>query len=192
MAYIGTYYAIGTAWAFTLLNYFLMGWFNNGSLDKYYQDSFRIYFSLILVFTALGNISLAVLRYRTSEGGLLQNLWTNIKYIPLLVIFLGGVSMHVSQALLSHLFSIDMSWGATAKEVEAVSFFEEIPRVLKRFKGTFLWCACVSATMVYMAVGVNEFWKITELVAIWPLASQVVSHFLLPVLLNPNLMLFTW
>ncbi|PVH93198.1 hypothetical protein DM02DRAFT_244090 [Periconia macrospinosa] len=193
LAYIGTYYAIGTAWIFTLLNYFLMGWFNNGLLDKYYQDSFRIYFSLIVVFTAFGNVALAVLRYRTSEGrGLLHNFWTNIKYIPLLVIFLGGASIHVSQALLSHLLSIDMSWGATAKEAEAVSFFDEIPRVLKRFKGTFLFCACVTATMVYMAVAVDEFWRITELVAIWPLACQVVSHFLLPVLLNPNLMLFTW
>lgn len=70
LAYIGTYYAIGAAWILTLVNYFLVGWFN-GHLDHYYLDSFKVYFSLIIVFSALGNISLAVLRYRLSEKSLL-------------------------------------------------------------------------------------------------------------------------
>jgi hypothetical protein len=70
LAYIGTYYAIGAAWILTLLNYFLIGWFN-GYLDHYYLDSFKVYFSLIIVFSALGNLSLAVLRYRLSEKSLL-------------------------------------------------------------------------------------------------------------------------
>lgn len=70
LAYIGTYYAIGAAWILTLVNYFLIGWFN-GYLDHYYLDSFKVYFSLIIVFSALGNISLAVLRYRLSQKSLL-------------------------------------------------------------------------------------------------------------------------
>jgi hypothetical protein len=40
MAYIGTYYALGSAWVLTMLNYFLVGFFN-GWLDHYYIDSFR-------------------------------------------------------------------------------------------------------------------------------------------------------
>lgn len=70
MSYIGTYYAIGAAWILTLFNYFLIGWFN-GELDHYYLDSFRVYFSLILVFSGLGNVALAILRYRLSEKSLL-------------------------------------------------------------------------------------------------------------------------
>jgi hypothetical protein len=70
LAYIGTYYAIGAAWILTLLNYFLIGWFN-GYLDHYYLDSFRVYFSLVIVFSALGNTALAILRYRLSEKSLL-------------------------------------------------------------------------------------------------------------------------
>lgn len=61
MAYIGTYYAIGSAWVFTILNYFLIGFFN-GSLDHYYIDSFKVYFAIVFIFTFLGNISLAVVR----------------------------------------------------------------------------------------------------------------------------------
>tara|TARA_R110002060_G_scaffold27809_5_gene37739 strand:- start:883 stop:1572 length:690 start_codon:yes stop_codon:yes gene_type:complete len=70
LAYIGTYYAIGAAWVLTVANYFLIGWFN-GHLDKYYLDSFQVFFSLILVFSALGNVSLAILRYRLGKGTLI-------------------------------------------------------------------------------------------------------------------------
>jgi hypothetical protein len=69
MAYIGTYYAIGSAWLLTVANYLLVGWYN-GWLDKYYIDSFKIYFSIVLVFNALGNVALAVLRYRIEERSL--------------------------------------------------------------------------------------------------------------------------
>ncbi|KAF7889916.1 uncharacterized protein EAF02_002331 [Botrytis sinoallii] len=68
MAYIGTYYAIGASWILTLANYFIMGWYV-GMYDKYYLDSFQVYFSLIIVFSLLGNVSLAVLRYRLNERG---------------------------------------------------------------------------------------------------------------------------
>lgn len=69
MGYIGTYYAIGTSWVLTFMNYFLIGWFAP-SLDHFYLDSFKIYVSLVVVFNLLGNIALAVLRYRLKEQSL--------------------------------------------------------------------------------------------------------------------------
>ncbi|KAF2475545.1 uncharacterized protein BDR25DRAFT_279672 [Lindgomyces ingoldianus] len=191
MAYIGTYYALGSAWFLTLMNYLLIGWFN-GLLDHYYIDSFKVYFSIIVVFTGLGNLSLAVLRYRVGDRSISGALWENIRWVPLLVIFLGGVSIHISQALIWHFFSVDMTWGATAKEVEQITFFEEIPRVIRRFKWTFAWCIGVASGMGYLATWAPHTWTITFFTPVWPLASVVVCHFLLPIVLNPNLMLFTW
>lgn len=69
-AYIGTYYAIGAAWPLSIANYFITGWFY-GMYDKYYLDSFAIYISIVAVFTALGNLALAILRYRLSEQSLI-------------------------------------------------------------------------------------------------------------------------
>jgi cellulose synthase/poly-beta-1,6-N-acetylglucosamine synthase-like glycosyltransferase len=69
LAYIGTYYAIAASWLLTLTNYFIIGWFN-GYLDHYYIDSFKVYFSLIVVFSVMGNFALAILRYRLGEKGL--------------------------------------------------------------------------------------------------------------------------
>ncbi|RDW84881.1 hypothetical protein BP6252_02471 [Coleophoma cylindrospora] len=191
MAYIGTYYAIGAAWFLTLANYFLAGWYS-GYTDKYYLGSFQIYFAIIIVFTGLGNVALAVLRYRTSEKGLLSSLFENFQWIFLLTIFLGGISLHVSQALLSHLFEIDMSWGATAKEVENTNFFTEIPKLTKKFKFTFVFCFAMVALVFAGFYAFPELWQIRTFNAIYPLCSIVFSHFMLPIALNPALMMFTW
>lgn len=131
ISYIGTYYAIGAAWIMTSANYFLMGWFN-GYLDKYYLDSWQVWFSIIIVFNGLGNVALAIMRYRSGEQTLLRALFENFKWTIMLAIFLGGLSLHVSQALLAHMFEIDMSWGATSKEAEFSNFFIEVPKVLKK------------------------------------------------------------
>ncbi|KAI8966585.1 glycosyl transferase family group 2-domain-containing protein [Daldinia sp. FL1419] len=190
-AYIGTYYAIGACWILTLMNYLLSGWFF-GLYDKFYIDSFAIYVSVIVVFTGLGNCSLSIMRYRLTQMSFIPAFWDNIKWIPLMTVFLGGLSLHVSQALLCHFFGIDMAWGATAKEVEEVNFVKEIPRLLWRFKGTFIWCILMTALIICGFFAFPDQWRIVHLASIWPLAWTVGCHFMLPVVLNPALMMFSW
>ncbi|KAK3367330.1 glycosyl transferase family group 2-domain-containing protein [Lasiosphaeria ovina] len=193
ISYIGTYYAIGAAWIMTSVNYFLIGWFN-GYLDKYYIDSWQVWFSIIIVFNGLGNIALALMRYRVGERNLLYAVFENFKWTFLLAIFLGGLSLHVSQALLAHMFEIDMTWGATSKEAEFSNFFIEIPKVLKKFKFSMIFATVFIAGMVILAVGpfIPYSWNITDFVAILPMATVAVSHLLLPLALNPALMTFSW
>lgn len=98
ISYIGTYYAIGAAWILTVANYFAIGWFN-GYLDKYYIDSWKVWFSIVIVFNGLGNFALATMRYRIGERSWFGSLLENLKWTFMLAIFLGGLSLHVSQAL---------------------------------------------------------------------------------------------
>jgi hypothetical protein len=58
--------------------------------------------------------------------------------------FFGGLSIHLSQALLAHLFSYNIMWTATKKEVERSNFFIEVPRILRRF-----WLAFVAGFLVW-------------------------------------------
>ncbi|KAK5655991.1 hypothetical protein OQA88_5129 [Cercophora sp. LCS_1] len=193
ISYIGTYYAIGAAWIMTSVNYFLIGWFN-GYLDKYYIDSWQVWFSIILVFNGLGNIALAVMRYRVGERNLLYAIYENFKWTFLLAIFLGGLSLHVSQALLAHMFEIDMTWGATSKEAEFSNFFIEVPKVLKKFKFSMLFATLFIVGMIILAVApfIPYSWHIKDFVAILPMATVAGSHLLLPLALNPALMTFSW
>lgn len=191
MAYIGTYYAIGVSWLLTLGNYFLTGWFW-GIYDKYYLDSFAVYFSIIIVFPLSGNFALAVLRYRLGHQSLIGALWNNFKWIPIFSIFLGGISLHVSKALLCHFFEINIQWGATSKEVEHCNFIEEIPKIIKSFSGTFVFTFSMTALMICGYYVFPLEWQIRTFATIFPLGVSVVSHFALPVLLNPALMKFTF
>ena len=193
ISYIGTYYAIGAAWIMTLANYFAVGWFN-GYLDKYYIDSWKVWFSIVIVFNGLGNISLAIMRYRIGERSFFGALLENFKWIFLLSIFLGGLSLHVSQALLAHMFEVDMTWGATSKEAERSNFFIEVPKVVKRFKFSITFAVVGILGMVVLAKGsfVPWDWRITDFIAILPMSTVCASHLLLPIVLNPALMTFTF
>ncbi|KAG6006428.1 hypothetical protein E4U21_007046 [Claviceps maximensis] len=193
VSYIGTYYAIGAAWIMTAINYFLMGWYN-GYLDKYYVDSWKVWFSIIIVFNGLGNVALAVMRYRVGERSLLYALFENFKWTIMLAIFLGGLSLHVSQALLAHMFEVNMTWGATSKEAEFSNFFIEVPKVLKKFKFSMIFSLLAITGTIILAVApfVPHNWRITDFVAILPMATVSASHFLLPLALNPALMTFSW
>lgn len=191
LSYIGTYYAIGYSWIGTILNYFLIGWLN-GHLDHYYMNSWRVWVALIVVFSGAGNLSLALLRYRSENMKLGRQLWICFRWVPLLFIFLGGISMHVSQAIVSHMFSIDMSWGATSKEATDTSFFIEMPVIARRFKFVLIFCILMTVLLICGALVFPFLWRITQVIAIFPLACVIFSHFFLPVLLNPALMRFTW
>ncbi|KAI9841817.1 MAG: hypothetical protein M1837_000362 [Sclerophora amabilis] len=193
ISYIGTYYAIGAAWIMTTANYFAVGWYN-GYLDKYYIDSWKVWFSIVIIFNGLGNVSLAVMRYRIGERSFWYALFENFKWVFMLAIFLGGLSLHVSQALLSHMFGIDMSWGTTSKEMERSNFFIEVPKVLKRFKFSFAFAFLGIAGMIVLATGtfIPPDWQIKDFVAILPMATVTVSHLLLPIVLNPALMTFSF
>ena len=193
ISYIGTYYAIGAAWILTLANYFAIGWFN-GYLDKYYIDSWKVWFTIVIVFNGLGNVSLAIMRYRIGERSFFGALLENLKWVPMLAIFLGGLSLHVSQALLSHMFEINMTWGATSKEAENTNFFKEVPKILKAFKFSFLFSTIWIIMMIVFATAsfIPYSWHITDFIAILPMATVTVSHFLLPIVLNPGLMTFAF
>lgn len=115
-----------------------------------------------------------------------------MKWVPLLVLFLGGISFHVSQALLWHMTSVDMDWGATAKDMEILPFFEEFPKVMRKFRFSFVFCFVTAAGMIACAYSVPQIWQIKNFTPVFPLSSVVGSHFFLPLILNPNLMRFTW
>lgn len=105
LGYIATYYALAFGLPLTLLNYFLIGW-NNGYIDKFYIDSWKIFVALLVVFSGLGNFCLAVLRYRLGEKSLISALIENFKWMPMFAIFFGGISFHLFLALAAHMYVI--------------------------------------------------------------------------------------
>jgi hypothetical protein len=104
--------------------------------------------------------------------------------------FFGGLAIPVSQAILAHLFSINMTWSATVKvrspgvrflvqrltfrqEVERSNFFKEVPKILKRFWFPFLVSLTLIAGMIILATPLIPLeWQIdtSSWAVIFPLA----------------------
>lgn len=191
LAYITTYYALAFGLPLTILNYFLIGW-ENGYIDTFYIESWKIFVALLVVFSGLGNVCLAILRYRLGEKSLLGALVENFMWMPMFAIFFGGISFHLFLALCAHMFSINMEWGATAKEAVASNFFKEVPKIFRSFKWMYAFTIPLVGGMIYLGKFAPPGYEINTITAIVPLAVMLSSHILLPFALNPALMIFNY
>lgn len=199
-------YALALSFPMTVLNYFITGWYNP-YLDKYYMNSWQgkwemhpvraaannaVFLGLLVVFSLMGNVCLAVIRCRLGQAQLLQALVENFKWMPLMALFFGGLSFHLILSILAHMFQIDISWSTTSKEKEDTTFFREVPKVLKHFKWLYMVIILFIIGMIYLGCFAPSGWRITKVISVVPLSVTVGCHFLLPLLLNPSLMVFSY
>lgn len=193
MAYIGTYYSIAGAWLITLVNYFATGWFLV-YLDGAYLQSWSVWLFCIALFTVVSGIVFVIYRYRIREQELKASLIEVLKWTPLMIVFFSGLSIHVSQAIMYHLCGIEMTWGATAKELADSNFWKEVPMIIKKFKVMYLFIIGLAVGMICIAYVVPAPWRIGigQIYAWVPLANIVVGHALFPLILNPQLMHFSF
>ncbi|CCG84107.1 protein of unknown function [Taphrina deformans PYCC 5710] len=185
LAYMGTYYAIASWWVLALINYFILGWYNV-HITNLYQSAFKILLSTLIIFNVVTPFINAIFKFRTRQGNLFFALWENFKYISLLAIFFGGLSMHLTKPLLYHLFEIPISWSATAKTLENSHFFKEVPMVWRRYKYYYLAWIVMMVGMIVIGTAVPAAWRINDLLTVLPLAFMVGCHIAAPLLLNPQ------
>jgi cellulose synthase/poly-beta-1,6-N-acetylglucosamine synthase-like glycosyltransferase len=194
MSYMFSYYGIAASAALSILNYFLLGF--GIQTDGYYLHSFEIFLAILAVFPGSGNLGYTMLEYRLGHRSLFDSIIETCTWIPFFFFFFGGLSIHLSVALLAHMFSYNITWGATKKEVERSNFFLEVPRILKRFWFALaVSFACFAAMVVFSLPSiVTPDWQIpgSYWAVILPLAVVAGSHVLFPIVLNPWLMIFSY
>jgi len=194
MSYMFSYYGIGASALLTLLNYIILGF--GLPVDGCYLASFEIWLACAAVFGITGNVGFIVLEYRLGHRSIFSSLMETIVWIPFFFFFFGGISIHLSQALLAHLFSYNITWGATKKEVERSNFFLEVPKILKRFWVAWLLCFIALAGMAILSTDLVPLeWQVpatTEWALIFPVAMVAGCHILFPIVLNPWLMIFSY
>ena len=98
--------------------------------------------------------------------------------------FFGGLSIHLSTAILAHLFSYNITWSATKKEVERSNFFKEVPKIIKRFWVAWGISIIIFAGMAVLTTNLVPFeWRIAgdAWAVIFPLSVVCGCHILFPV-----------
>ncbi|KAF8891407.1 glycosyl transferase family group 2-domain-containing protein [Infundibulicybe gibba] len=193
MSYMFSYYGIAAATIGSILNYLILGL--APQIDRFYLHSFEILLACTVVFPGVGNLGYTLLEYRLGHRNFFGALVENLRWVPFFLFFFGGLSIHLSTALLAHLFSYNMTWGSTVKEVERSTFWIEVPRIWQRFRLSFIICFAAIAMMIIFTTEAVPFeWQIPgyNWALIIPLSLVVGSHILLPIVLNPWLMIFSY
>lgn len=137
LAYIGTYYAIACAVPLTLANYLVVGWFND-NIDQFYLTSWKIFVGMAVIFNVLSPLAFAMLRHRLGQKVFVWSVVETVKWTPMFVLFFGGISLHLTTAIVCHFLSIKMEWTATAKELETTGFRIGLDKIFKDFKYMYL------------------------------------------------------
>jgi len=193
LAYMFSYYGIAAAITIAVINYALLGF--QFPVDAFYFHSFEIFLATSVVFFGSGNVGFTLLEYRLGGKDLVTSLLTNLSWVPFFFFFFGGLSIPLSQAILAHLFSYNMTWGATKKEVERSNFFKEVPKIMKRFWFSVLLSVLILGGMVILATPLVPLsWRVdgSAWAVIFPLAVVAGCHILFPIVLNPWLMIFSY
>ncbi|GAA5823335.1 hypothetical protein JCM11251_007571 [Rhodosporidiobolus azoricus] len=189
-AYIASYWAIAVAPPLTLAYYLLSGWLAF-ELSAAFTPSFGTLISVMIVFAGGGTLATISSRYRSQACGLRQALVEGIWGLPYGFLFFSGLPFSIMTALLAHVTSYNMTWGATKKDLENPSIQEELPAVLRRrwlvlpLAGlTLTGVAVLSTTIVPLE------WRISSLTVMFPILWLACGHFLYSLLLNPAITLF--
>jgi len=193
LAYMFSYYGIAASVTIGIINYVLLGF--QFPVDSFYMHSFEIWLATTVVFFGGGNVAYTLLEYRLGHKELLWSFLENVKWVPFFFFFFGGLSIPISIAIFAHLFSYNITWGATGKEVERSNFFKEVPKILKRYWFSFLVSVILIAAMIILSTTlVPLVWRIdgTAWAVIFPLAMAAGCHILFPIVLNPWLMIFSY
>ncbi|KAG2019686.1 hypothetical protein CC2G_005101 [Coprinopsis cinerea AmutBmut pab1-1] len=106
MSYMFSYYGIAAATMGSILNYLLLGLAPN--IDRFYLKSFEILLACAVVFPGIGNVGYTLLEYRLGHKNFFAALFENLRWIPFFLFFFGGMSIHLSTAILAHMFSYNM------------------------------------------------------------------------------------
>ncbi|KAF7125542.1 hypothetical protein CNMCM5793_001781 [Aspergillus hiratsukae] len=191
VAYIFTYYAIGSGMLLATVNYILLGLFDS-DIDHLYLPSWGIWCSLVVVFNGFSSIAFSMVRHQLKEETFWRALLDAVKWLPFLIVYFGGISLNCAKAILCHAFSINLEWASTAKEMGPTGFYIGMDKMVRRFKWTWAICVVLAGVMIYFAVGAPWGWTITPgpystaNVAIAPLAIQICSASFLPFFLGLN------
>ncbi|KAN0066294.1 hypothetical protein ACQY0O_000388 [Thecaphora frezii] len=191
-SYIFSYYAIGISLPTTFALYLVEGWFFP-VLDPVFLTPFKIWVAVMFVFSVGNNMAQCICRFRAKQGGLVELAKEHLVWMPFMLTFFGGMSYHVLTALISHPLGINMTWGATVKDLEDSNFFLEVPAILKRF-----WRPLILCLLMLVGVGVLSSdllpleWQIKSFFTFWPLILCAACHVLYPIVLNPALLRFSF
>jgi cellulose synthase/poly-beta-1,6-N-acetylglucosamine synthase-like glycosyltransferase len=192
-SYMFSYYGIACAFPLTAALIIIQAWFAP-ILDQAFIRPFQVWVSVIVVFSGLGNLSYIVAKYRARTHGFFESVKEHATWLIFMLVFFNGISYHVMTALVAHLVSYNMTWGSTLKSLEDSHFFRELPAIVRRNWVMLLLCILITAgSGVLLSDLLPIEWQAHGgFFVFWPLFVLYPGHILYHLLLNPQLLRFSF
>jgi hypothetical protein len=118
-------------------------------VDHYYESSWSIMLSLIVVFSGVNMVAFSMLRHQMKDTTFWKALYEAVKWLPFFILFFGGISLNCAKALLCHIFSINIEWTSTAKEMGPTGFYIGLDKMTKTFRYTWAICMVLIAGKLF-------------------------------------------
>jgi hypothetical protein len=146
----------------------------------------NFFWAVLEAFTWMPFFSMRCFLFLTLLSPYIIRLYQISSFYPLTnylaVVFFGGLSWHISYALLAHMFCLPIEWSSTAKELEGGGIFVGIDKVWKAFRFAIGFMVLLTGVIIYLGLFAPHGWEIISWTSIFPVANQVFGHVLLPVL----------
>ncbi|PWN23478.1 hypothetical protein BCV69DRAFT_243467 [Microstroma glucosiphilum] len=193
ISYMFSYYAIAVALPLTVTLVLLQAW-SAPTLDHAFLQPFRVWIAVIVVFSGLGNLSYMISKYRARGISFITSLKEHVAWLFFMLVFFSGLSYHVSTALVAHLVSYNMTWGSTIKDLEDSNFFREIPAIFKKNWGMLLISVLIlgGTGVIFTDVLPIEWQGHGGFFVYWPMVLIASGHILYHMVLNPQLLRFSF
>ncbi|SJX63876.1 uncharacterized protein SRS1_21040 [Sporisorium reilianum f. sp. reilianum] len=191
-SYMFSYYALAMSLPFAVAMFIVVGLFENVT-QQYIVDSFKIWLSILVVFSAAGTAARLLYFLRSREGGFLNALKRQCVYFWPLVVFFSGLPYHILLATLAHPIEYNMTWAATQKDVQETSLLDEVKEIASRYWHCYLVMLSFVALMLLFGTNLlSQEFCIYGFNLYWPGAITVFGHVFYPILLSPVFMRFSF
>eukprot|EP00298_Acanthocystis_sp_HF-20_P005249 c15487_g1_i1.p1 GENE.c15487_g1_i1~~c15487_g1_i1.p1 ORF type:complete len:785 (+),score=267.65 c15487_g1_i1:100-2355(+) len=185
-SYLGSYFAMAFGVWGLWFSIILWVFFPDTAKDLKVVSALDILLTTIVIFAGFGTFCTAVCKSRLSPENT-ANFWTffwkEVKMIPLMALFWGGLPWHLFVAVSKFFLGLRMTWGTTTKELKDSSdSWRELRAIFQRYLGMFLAMLVMLLAWIFVVffVGGNP----TKYTVV-PFVMFFACHVLSPFLLNP-------
>ncbi|SPO22242.1 uncharacterized protein UTRI_02252_B [Ustilago trichophora] len=191
-SYMFSYYALAMSLPFAVGMFLVVGLMDNVT-SLYIVDSFKVWLSILVVFSAGGTVARLLCFLRSRQKGFLHALKRQFVYFWPMIVFFSGLPYHILLAILAHPIEYNMTWAATQKDVQETSLIDEIKDIFSRYWHCYLVMASFLTLMLLFGTNLlSQEFCIYGFNLFWPGSITIFGHFMYPILLSPVFMRFNF
>lgn len=179
--YLLTYFALASAFYFILFES-IITILKPSLYERYLFRSIDIMFACLITFAGIPLVTETILKWRLNRKFPYHDFFQQALWILPHGLFLVSIMFHTTVVTFCYVFGIPVSWGATPKDNNKITFFYAIRKTILDFYLMFIVMTPLTIgylyAVIYFSMGIYRAWG---------MLFYGFCHIFMPFLLNPNI-----